>query len=173
MAQRVGIALALACEPKLLIADEPTTALDVTVQGQILDLLADLRERLGMSMIIISHDLGVVAEMADRVAVLYAGQLVEIGPATEVFACPQHPYTAALLATMPQHHDGNGDLAVIPGSVPSPASWPSGCRFAPRCDHAIDSCHRGTPPPITIGDDRISRCLRATELGEQLKVATR
>jgi peptide/nickel transport system permease protein len=158
MAQRVGIALALACDPVLLIADEPTTALDVTVQGQILDLLAEIQERLGMAMILITHDLGVVAEVADRVAVMYAGQVVESGDATEVFRTPQHPYTSALLATMPQHHERDDELSVIPGTVPSPTAWPGGCRFHPRCPVAVDACHV-TPPTPGPDPDRVVRCL--------------
>jgi oligopeptide/dipeptide ABC transporter ATP-binding protein len=158
MAQRVGIALALACDPVLLIADEPTTALDVTVQGQILDLLAEIQQRLGMAMILITHDLGVVAEVADRVAVMYAGQVVETGTSHEVFGSPMHPYTRALLASMPQHHERNDQLTVIPGSVPSPHAWPSGCRFHPRCSESFDTCRRVRPDP---GDDpeRLVRCL--------------
>ncbi len=158
MAQRVGIALALACDPDLLIADEPTTALDVTVQGQILDLLADIQERIGMAMILITHDLGVVAEVADRVAVMYAGQVVESGPASEVFGAPEHPYTRALLATMPQRHDRDSELSVIPGTVPSATDWPAGCRFHPRCPDAVPECSVSPPSP---GPDpeRVVRCL--------------
>lgn len=158
MAQRVGIALALACEPVLLIADEPSTALDVTVQGQILDLLADIQERLAMAMILITHDLGVVAEVADRVAVMYAGQVVETGTADEVFSTPSHPYTRALLATMAQQHPRDRELTVIAGSVPSPHAWPSGCRFHPRCPEVVDRCPHVRPDP---GDDpdRLVRCV--------------
>lgn len=160
MAQRVGIALALACDPVLLIADEPTTALDVTVQGQILDLLADIQHRLGMALILITHDLGVVAEVADRVAVMYAGQVVESGTASEVFADPEHPYTRALLETMPQRHGRDDELTVIPGTVPPADAWPSGCRFHPRCPEAIELCRTEVPPP---GPDpeRVVRCLLA------------
>lgn len=158
MAQRVGIALALACDPALLIADEPTTALDVTVQGQILDLLAEIQRRLGMALILITHELGVVAEVADRVAVMYAGQIVESGSATEVFDTPRHPYTRALLATMPQQHERGSELAVIPGTVPSAAAWPGGCRFHPRCAVAVEGCGSTAPSP---GPDRerVVRCL--------------
>lgn len=167
MAQRVGIALALACDPVLLIADEPTTALDVTVQGQILELLEETQQELGMAMILITHDLGVVAEAADRVAVMYAGQVVETGTAAEVFGAPQHPYTQALLATMPQHHHGHdGELTVIPGVVPSPASWPAGCRFHPRCSEAIDAC-QNTHPPTGDDPERLVRCLRVHEIDPQ------
>jgi peptide/nickel transport system permease protein len=165
MAQRIGIALALACEPKLLIADEPTTALDVTVQGQILDLLAELTDRLGMTLVIITHDMGVIAEVADRVAVMYGGQVVEVGPSHDVFADPQHPYTGALLATMPQNNDGADHLKVIPGIVPPPSNWPTGCRFNPRCSHAVEGCTDGSPQLVAItGKDRLSRCTRCEEL---------
>jgi oligopeptide/dipeptide ABC transporter ATP-binding protein len=158
MAQRVGIALALACDPVLLIADEPTTALDVTVQGQILDLLVDIKQRLGMAMILVTHDLGVVAEVADRVAVMYAGEVVETGTAAEVFTSPQHPYTRALLATMPQLHATDEELTVIGGAVPSPQAWPTGCRFHPRCAEAVDRCRTARP---ATGDtpERLVRCL--------------
>jgi peptide/nickel transport system permease protein len=164
MAQRVGIAMALACEPKLLIADEPTTALDVTVQGQILDLLFDLRSRLGMTMVIVTHDLGVVAEVADRVAVLYAGQVVEVGTAPEVFTRPRHPYTEALLDTMPQNHRGGDELTVIPGMVPVASAWPSGCRFHTRCRHAADICRAGVPGMVDGSDGHVTRCARVQEL---------
>ncbi|MGI8614709.1 MAG: ABC transporter ATP-binding protein [Nocardioidaceae bacterium] len=146
MRQRVMIAMALANEPQLLIADEPTTALDVTIQAQILDLLDSLRSRLGMSMLLITHDLGVVAEMADDVNVMYAGKIVEHGPVDDVFARPQHPYTEALLHSMPVlGMTQNEPLEVIRGIVPSPLAWPQGCRFAPRCDHAFERC-RDEPP---------------------------
>jgi peptide/nickel transport system permease protein len=165
MAQRVGIAMALACEPKLLIADEPTTALDVTVQGQVLDLLQEIQERLHMAMILITHDLGVVAEVADRVAVMYAGQIVETASVTELFFSPRHPYTQALLATMPQSHSSRDtDLAVIPGMVPPPSAWPAGCRFHPRCAHAVAACRAEAPAAEILPDGRMSRCLRTHEL---------
>jgi peptide/nickel transport system ATP-binding protein/oligopeptide transport system ATP-binding protein len=141
MRQRVMIAMALACEPKLLIADEPTTALDVTIQAQILELIRELRSRLGMSMLLITHNLGVVAEMADDVAVMYAGRIVERGPVAEIFAQPQHPYTEALLRSVPVLGMSRRQrLAVIPGTVPSPLRWPEGCRFAGRCSYRHDRC---------------------------------
>lgn len=162
MAQRVGIAMALACEPALLIADEPSTALDVTVQGQILDLMLELQERRNTAIILITHDLGVIAEAADRVLVMYAGQVVETASAEDVFFRPKHPYSRALLETMPQHHQGHGDLPVIPGMVPSATAWPSGCRFAPRCAFATTECTQASPPLEIISGDLV-RCIRHTE----------
>ena len=132
MRQRVMIAMALACDPKLIIADEPTTALDVTIQAQILELMIELRERLGMSILLITHDLGVVAEMCDDVVVMYAGRVVERGPVADVFSSPQHPYTEALLQSIPMLGMTQAEpLRVIRGTVPSPLDWPEGCRFAP------------------------------------------
>ncbi len=146
MRQRVMIAMALACNPKLLIADEPTTALDVTIQAQILELLKDLRDRLEMSIMLITHDLGVVAEMADDVAVMYAGRVVERGPLADVFASPQHPYTEALLHSIPMLGMTQAEpLKVIRGTVPSPLEWPTGCRFRPRCDYAFEKCVEHPP----------------------------
>src|SRR5262249_1018078 len=139
MRQRVMIGMALACNPKLVIADEPTTALDVTIQAQILDLLADLRARLGMAILLITHDLGVVGEMCDGVVVMYAGRGVERGPVGDVFPSPQHPYTEALLQSIPMLGMTQAEpLRVIRGSVPSPLDWPEGCRFRSRCDYAFD-----------------------------------
>ncbi len=163
MAQRVGIAMALACEPRLLIADEPSTALDVTVQGQILDLLAEIQQRHRMAIILITHDLGVIAEVADRVLVMYGGQVIETASAHDVFARPRHPYSRALLDTMPQSHDGRGELPVIAGMVPSASAWPQGCRFAPRCGYAVDACSAAMPPLASAGPDLI-RCIRSDEL---------
>ncbi|WP_419931472.1 dipeptide/oligopeptide/nickel ABC transporter permease/ATP-binding protein [Candidatus Poriferisodalis sp.] len=162
MAQRVGIAMALACEPKLLIADEPTTALDVTVQGQILDLMAEIQERHQMAVILITHDLGVIADAADRVLVMYAGQVVETATVSTLFSRPRHPYTQALLSTMPQSHRGHGDLPVIGGVVPSAAAWPDGCRFAPRCEFATDQCRTSVPLLEAVGADLV-RCVRHAE----------
>lgn len=163
MAQRVGIAMALACEPKLLIADEPSTALDVTVQGQILDLMAEVQERHQMGIILITHDLGVIAEAADRVLVMYGGQVMETGSVEDVFFRPKHPYSKALLDTMPQNYQGEGDLAVIAGLVPSATAWPTGCRFAPRCDFATDAC-TSEQPPLTVVGDGLVRCVRQSEM---------
>lgn len=169
MAQRVGIAMALACSPKLLIADEPTTALDVTVQGQILDLLMEIQKERGTSIIIITHDLGVIAEVADRVIVMYGGQVVEGGAIDDIFLRPRHPYTKALLDTMPQnHHGGDGPLAVIPGVVPSPNDWPVGCRFAPRCEFATDRCRDEMPGLEVLGLGVIVRCHHHVELKDRL-----
>jgi peptide/nickel transport system ATP-binding protein len=151
MRQRVMIAMALACNPKLLIADEPTTALDVTVQAQILELMKDLRERLGMAILLITHDLGVVAEMVDEVAVMYAGRIVERGPVADVFAEPQHPYTEALLRSIPRVGMRYTEpLEAIRGMVPSPLDWPAACRFAPRCDYAFDRCRTEDPRLLPV-----------------------
>jgi peptide/nickel transport system ATP-binding protein len=163
MAQRVMIALAVAAEPRLLIADEPTTALDVTVQAQILRLLRSLCDELGMGMLLISHDLSVIAEMCDRVAVMYAGQLVETGDATSVFVHPSHPYTDALLGAQPGLDVPGGALVAIPGTVPDPAAMPTGCRFANRCAHARDECCAG-PVPLEQHRSTWARCVRAEEL---------
>jgi oligopeptide/dipeptide ABC transporter ATP-binding protein len=146
MRQRVMIAIAMACHPRLLIADEPTTALDVTIQAQILSLMAELREQTGMAMLIITHDLGVIAEVAEEVVVMYAGQIVESGPTRDVLDAPQHPYTQALLESMPVLGASRQvPLKVIPGSVPNPLEWPLGCRFAPRCERAFERCARQPP----------------------------
>ncbi|MCB9495544.1 MAG: ABC transporter ATP-binding protein [Fibrobacteria bacterium] len=145
MRQRVLIAMALAGKPDLLVADEPTTALDVTIQAQILDLLSDLRRELGMSMLFITHDLGVVERVADRVAVLYAGRKVEEGEVSEVLRAPLHPYTDGLVGSVPGFRPRSGRLRSIPGQVPSPAAWPGGCRFHPRCPHSQEDCTRIVP----------------------------
>ena len=159
MRQRVMIAMALSCEPKLLIADEPTTALDVTIQAQILELLAGLRKSHGMSVLLITHDLGVVAEVCDRVVVMYAGQVVETGSVHEIFAHPAHPYTRALLASLPVVDHPGQRLASIPGTVPNPTRWPEGCRFRARCRFAREGCEqpqellalRGGAAPLARG----------------------
>jgi oligopeptide/dipeptide ABC transporter ATP-binding protein len=151
MRQRVMIAMALSCSPKLLIADEPTTALDVTVQAQILELMKELREGLGMAIMLITHDLGVIAEMVDEVAVMYAGRIVERGPVAEVFESPQHPYTEALLRSIPLLGMTYAQpLRAIRGIVPNPLDWPAGCRFAPRCDYAFDRCLSEDPPLLAV-----------------------
>ncbi len=146
MRQRVMIAIALANAPSLLIADEPTTALDVTIQAQILELLLELRRELGMAILLITHDLGVVAETCDRVVVMYGGQVVEEGPVAAVFDDPAHPYTRGLLDAVPRPDDRGRELAVIPGTVPAPTAWPEGCRFRPRCPYAWERCM--DPPPL-------------------------
>jgi peptide/nickel transport system ATP-binding protein len=158
--QRVMIAMALSCEPDLLIADEPTTALDVTIQAQILELLAELRQRLGMAVILITHDLGVVAEVCDRVVVMYAGQVVEHGTVEQIFRDPRHPYTEGLLQAVPRLGARQEQLAVIPGTVPSPTAWPVGCRFHDRCPYGWDLCVREAPPLLeALGDRaRLARC---------------
>ncbi len=158
MRQRVMIAIALACEPKILIADEPTTALDVTIQAQILELLAGLRERLSMAMLLITHDLGVVAGLADRVAVMYGGQIVEEAATADLFRHPTHPYTEALLRAVPRVDRPTARLATIPGTVPPATSWPAGCRFHPRCPAAWDRCAAEMPPPLAAGGGRVARC---------------
>ncbi|QIA26339.1 ABC transporter ATP-binding protein [Thermaerobacter sp. PB12/4term] len=158
MRQRVMIAMAVACDPQLLIADEPTTALDVTVQAQILDLMKDLRRRLGTAILLITHDLGVVADMADRVLVMYAGRIVEAAPVDDLFARPLHPYTEGLLASMPQLHRRAQRLHVIPGQVPSPARLPAGCRFHPRCPYAMDICRHQEPALKPAGEGRWVAC---------------
>ncbi len=159
MRQRVMIAIALSCNPKLLVADEPTTALDVTIQAQILALVQELRERLGMAVMLITHDLGVVAETADRVAVMYAGRVVETGAVAEVFERPLHPYTRALMRAIPVMGSTYAQpLYAIRGTVPSPTQWPGGCRFAPRCDEAFERC--GEDPPAFGAPERNARCWR-------------
>ncbi len=145
MSQRVMIAMALACRPKLLIADEPTTALDVTIQAQILDLLRDLQTELGMSIVLVTHDLGVVAEMADAVSVMYCGRIVEEAPVRDLFYRPRHPYTVGLLGSLPRVDQHVDVLSPIQGWVPSPADLPSGCSFAPRCPHASSICTETEP----------------------------
>jgi peptide/nickel transport system ATP-binding protein len=160
MRQRVMIAMALACKPDVLIADEPTTALDVTVQAQIFDLLSDLKQQNGTSIILITHNIGAIAEMADRVAVMYAGRKVEEGPVAEVLANPKHPYTRGLIACVPHLHDGemDADLAEIPGMVPSILKLGTGCAFAPRCADAMDRCRSEQPPVTSISATHTIRC---------------
>jgi len=160
MRQRVMIAMAIACKPKLLIADEPTTALDVTIQAQILDLLAELRRTLGMAVLLITHDLGVVAEVCDRVVVMYAGQVVETGTVEDIFVRPAHPYTRGLLGSLPSVGDAGRRLVSIAGTVPSPLHWPEGCRFRARCGLAGEGCE-APQELVRIGDGRAARCWRA------------
>ncbi len=163
MRQRVLIAMALAMNPALVIADEPTTALDVTIQAQILELLGDLQRRLGTSILLITHDLGVIAEMASRVIVMYAGEVVEEAPVRALFATAHHPYTEGLLAAMPRVGQSRDRLTVIPGTVPPPTAWPAGCRFHDRCPYAWDRCVREHPPLYSIDARHTSRCHLAVE----------
>jgi oligopeptide/dipeptide ABC transporter ATP-binding protein len=159
--QRVMIAIALACDPKLLIADEPTTALDVTVQAQILDLMRNLREESGAAIMLITHDLGVIAELAQEVVVMYAGRVVERAEVTTLFADPQHPYTVGLLGSIPKLHSEQDCLATIEGIVPSPLDLPQGCRFHPRCPFAVDACRAFEPPLAEVKPGHFSACWRA------------
>ncbi|SDM22390.1 ABC transporter ATP-binding protein [Sediminibacillus halophilus] len=158
MRQRVMIAIALACNPSLLIADEPTTALDVTIQAQILDLIADLKRKMDMGVVFVTHDMGVVAEIADRVMVMYAGEVVEIGEVKEIFNNPQHPYTKGLLASVPNVDDEHHTLESIPGSLPNLNETIEGCRFHPRCPLATDRCKREDPPIFDVMETHQSKC---------------
>ncbi|HJS30900.1 MAG TPA: ABC transporter ATP-binding protein [Alphaproteobacteria bacterium] len=162
MRQRVMIAIALACKPKLLIADEPTTALDVTIQAQILALLAELQRELGMAMILITHDLGVVAETVDRVLVMYAGRIVEEGPVARVFELPSHPYTRLLMESIPSLDHDRARLPTIPGMVPSLADLPPGCRFHPRCPEARLQCRERAPGLVAVEAGHRSACIALT-----------
>ncbi|UWF68199.1 MULTISPECIES: ABC transporter ATP-binding protein [unclassified Brucella] len=170
MRQRATIAMALICNPTLLIADEPTTALDVTIQAQILDLMQKLQSERGMGMLFVTHNLGVVAEIAQRVVVMYAGRIVESGPVKEVFRNPRHPYTMGLLRSMPRLGDATemkrrGEkLNTIPGMVPGLANLPAGCAFAPRCSFAVEACHAAVPPLASVNEHHGSRCIRWQEI---------
>ena len=164
MQQRVMIAMALASEPKLLIADEPTTALDVTIQAQILDLLRELKQRLRMSILLITHNLGIVGDIADRVAVMYAGQIVELAPALELLSRPFHPYTRALMNSVPTLGHEFERLAAIPGNVPNPGDYPPGCRFYPRCPTARPECAETLPPLVEVEPGRWVRCVYWEEI---------
>src|SRR5712691_5787098 len=165
MRQRVMIAIALACEPELIIADEPTTALDVTIQAQILDLMRDLKAASDAAIILITHDLGVVAEVCDDVAVMYAGQVVEQAPADALFSAPEHPYTVGLLGSIPRLDIKADQLAVIEGVVPDMTTPPVGCRFADRCPFADDGCRAEPPPVVRLDETRWSRCFKAPLAG--------
>jgi oligopeptide/dipeptide ABC transporter ATP-binding protein len=162
--QRVMIAIALSCNPRLLIADEPTTALDVTIQAQILDLLLDLRAERGMAVLLITHNMGVVAETADRVLVMYAGRIAEQAPVAELFDNPAHPYTRGLLSCVPALEMDLRRLPAIPGNLPDPSRRPPGCRFAPRCDWYIPDCDDGPPPLFPVASDHKAACIRAGEV---------
>jgi oligopeptide/dipeptide ABC transporter ATP-binding protein len=164
MCQRVMIAMALACEPRLLIADEPTTALDVTVQARVLELLRELQAENDLTIVYISHDLGVIAQLCDRVAVMYAGETVEVGPLEDILTAPQHPYTSGLLQSIPEM-DGEKRLPTIPGSVPGARAMPAGCRFHPRCEFAVDTlCTSEALPLLAANDRHVTRCARYAEL---------
>jgi peptide/nickel transport system ATP-binding protein len=167
MRQRVMVAIALACDPQLLIADEPTTALDVTIQAQVLDLMRSLKRKTNAAIVLISHDLGVVAEICDEVAVMYAGEIVEQAPVDALFKAPQHPYTIGLLASIPRFDRRVKTLATIEGSLPDMSELPQGCRFAPRCPFASEICVSGPPPVVDVGVKHWSRCVKAPLEGVQ------
>jgi peptide/nickel transport system ATP-binding protein/oligopeptide transport system ATP-binding protein len=160
MRQRAMIAMALSCQPKLLVADEPTTALDVTIQAQVLNLLREIQTEMGMSVMLITHDLGVVAEIADRLAVMYAGRIMEYGPIDTIFAQVRHPYTQGLLDSIPQLSDKRKRLSAIPGQVPDPMNLPVGCKFHPRCYLMIEECKKAEPPLFQVDENHFSRCIR-------------
>jgi oligopeptide/dipeptide ABC transporter ATP-binding protein len=156
------IAMALACEPDILIADEPTTALDVTIQAQVLELMKDLQKEMGTSIAFITHDLGVISEMCDRVVVLYCGEVVEEALVDDIFDAPTHPYTIGLLSTLPKI-GSEERLAVIPGVVPPAGKFPAGCVFAPRCKYATEKCHACKPDLVEVGEGHRARCFRYAE----------
>ena len=163
MRQRVMIAMAMACDPTLIIADEPTTALDVTIQAQILELMKELQLSKGMSMILITHDLGVVSEVCDRIIVMYAGKIVESGPVKEVLRNPSHPYTKGLLASLPKKGHKENRLNFIPGQVPAPLNWGEGCRFSDRCSFVMEKCLLNVPPLIKVKEEQESACWLAVK----------
>ena len=166
MKQRVVIAMALACSPELILADEPTTALDVTIQAQILDMIKALKEKQNTSMILITHDLGVVAEVCDRVAVVYAGEIIEYGTKEEIFDYPTHPYTVGLFGSIPKIHEDVEWLDSIPGMPPNPADLPSGCHFHPRCSKCTQPCGEKAPEMVEVRPGHFVRCLNCTEKKE-------
>jgi len=171
MRQRIMIAMALACTPDVLIADEPTTALDVTIQAQIIDIIRNLQQQLGMSIIFITHDLGVVAEICDKIAVMYAGQVVEEGSTDSLFEKPLHPYTKGLIQSLPKLYEDQEELSTIHGTVPSPYHYPNGCRYAERCPFATELCRVQQPELITVESDKKVRCWMYSEewQGESVK----
>ena len=173
MRQRVMIAMALSCNPAVLIADEPTTALDVTIQAQILDLLTKLQGELGMAILLITHDLGVIAETADRVAVMYAGKIVEYAGVEDVFDRPRHPYTLGLLESIPKLHERKETLRVIPGTVPPPTAFPPGCAFHPRCPFAEERCRREIPELEDAAEHHQVRCFRWREIPDLVRQGVR
>jgi len=164
MAQRVGIALALTGDPKVLVADEPTTALDPTIQAEILDLLRSLQKDLGLAIVLVTHDLGVVADICDASQVMYAGQVVEQSPVEVMLEAPHHPYTRGLLAAMPESAKPGEPLPTLPGTVPLPKDWPTWCRFEARCPFAVDACRAGAIPLLRDTAERTSRCIRHDDL---------
>jgi peptide/nickel transport system ATP-binding protein len=167
MKQRVVIAMALACNPELLLADEPTTALDVTIQAQVLDMIANLREKYNTSMIMITHDLGVVARVCDQVAVVYAGQIIESGSKVDIFDHPTHPYTIGLFGALPKLTGDETRLHPIDGMTPDPTDLPQGCKFSPRCPHASDSCRQQDPAMTEISPGHFCRCSRLAEISKE------
>jgi oligopeptide/dipeptide ABC transporter ATP-binding protein len=162
MRQRIVGAIGMSCEPRLLIADEPTTSLDLTIQAQYLKLLRDLQRAHGLALIFITHNLGIVAKMCDQLAVMYAGRVVESGPVSRIFNAPAHPYTAALLSSIPRMSDDRQRLTAIDGQPPDLAKLPPGCAFAPRCPRAFDRCFQAAPPELALSDGRTTRCWLAT-----------
>lgn len=169
MKQRIVIAIALACSPELLIADEPTTALDVTIQAQVLDLMNELKEKIHTSMLLITHDLGVVAEMCEQVAIIYAGQVVEMGKAEEIYDHTGHPYTIGLFGSLPGVAGDAKRLTPIAGLMPDPANLPAGCKFAPRCNRCMERCKTEEPPLISVGENHQVRCFLFDEAGREGK----
>ncbi|SDY62816.1 ABC transporter ATP-binding protein [Thermoactinomyces sp. DSM 45892] len=172
MRQRVMIAMAMMLNPKLLIADEPTTALDVTIQAQILDLMKSLNKEFGTSILFITHDLGVVAEMCDRIVVMYAGQIVEQTDRFRLFRNPKHPYTQGLMDSIPKIEDKRDRLYSIPGQVPNPHQMPRGCRFAPRCEYVMDICRESSPDLIAVEEGHLSRCFLHQEVEKVVATST-
>jgi len=166
MKQRVVIAMALACSPELILADEPTTALDVTIQAQILDMIKELKEKQNTSMILITHDLGVVAEVCDAVAVVYAGEIIESGSKADIFKNPTHPYTVGLFGSIPKLHEDVERLDSIPGMPPNPADLPTGCHFHPRCPHCTEACAQTAPQMVEVSPGHFARCLNCLKKGE-------
>jgi oligopeptide/dipeptide ABC transporter ATP-binding protein len=164
MRQRIMIAMALSCNPEILIADEPTTALDVTVQAQILELINKLQRELGMAVIMITHDLGVIAEVSTRVAVMYASKIAEYGNVDQIFYNPKHPYTISLLNSIPKLNKGKSRLATIEGNVPAPTNYPKGCHFCTRCTFAIEKCWNEEPPVVQIEPEHTASCWRVDEI---------
>ena len=167
MRQRVGIAASLACNPELLIADEPTTALDVTIQAQILELMKNLQQQYSTSLLMITHNLGIISELCQKVAVMYAGRVIEFGTVREVFTDPRHPYTVGLLGALPSVEGARDRLTAVPGRIADPQNLPDGCRFHPRCEHCTGQCEKTEPPMIKINDDHYVACYYGSEKGKE------